>query len=540
MATITHLSQDKLTYDYIIVGGGTAGCVVASRLAEYLPDKQILIIEGGPSDHGDLRILDLSKIVELWGGEFDYNYTSVEQPFGNSSILHSRAKVLGGCSSHNGGISFYPFEYDTQRWERMGAKGWTFAQMIRLIRKARVTVNKVMLQYQSPVEVALIDACVKAFNIPRVESFNDDIIKRGHTGESAGFIEITYDPETGYRSSASTAYIHPILDGKEPRSNLTILTDAWVHHINVYDDVARSVDVRLKSGQEITVCARKEIVLSAGSFDTPRLLMLSGIGSAEQLKSVGLTVVKDVPGVGENLMDHPETIVMWEMKDELPPQCINHSEASMFLRREPYNAHGDDGDVPDALFHMFSIPFDTNISRMGYQAPKNAYCMIPNIPRPRSRGRITLKSANPDDKPNIDFCYLSDTDGYDQQTLIYTIRASRKLAARSPFKELIKAEIAPGPHLQTDAELAEYNRLAHNTVYHPCGTAKMGDVENDPLAVVDPALRVRGIKGLRVADASVFPVITSINPMLTVLAIGERAAELIAEDVMSFVGVHKL
>jgi choline dehydrogenase-like flavoprotein len=449
--------------------------------------------------------------------------------------------VLGGCSSHNGGIAFYPFEYDTKRWEKLGAEGWSFAQFARLIGKLRVTVNPVLAQYKSPVDQAFIKSCAEAFNIPEVSSFNQETLRHGNAKASTGFIEITYDPSNGYRSSASTAYIHPILTGEEHRPNLTILTDAWVDRVNVRNNRAVGVNVRLQSGQRIEISSRCETILCAGSIDTPRLLLLSGIGPAADLESVGVPVVKDLPGVGQNLMDHPETIVMWEMKEELPPQCINHSEASMFLRREPYNANGDDEDIPDTLFHMFSIPFDSNISRMNYEAPKHAYCMIPNIPRPRSRGRICLVSADPEVKPSIDFRYLSDPKKYDQKTLIYMIKQSRKMAEQSPFKDYIKREVAPGSHVQTDAELAEYNRQAHNTVYHPCGTAKMGNVEKDPLAVVDPKLKVKGIDGLRIADASVFPIITSINPMLTVLAIGERAAELIVEDVLnSSLASHKL
>ncbi|KAF2653658.1 GMC oxidoreductase [Lophiostoma macrostomum CBS 122681] len=541
MTTVTELPRNNASYDYIIVGGGTAGCVVASRLAQYLPDKTILVIEGGPSDHKDLRILDLKKIVELWGGDFDYNYTSIEQPFGNSHIVHSRAKVLGGCSSHNGGISFLPFEYDTKRWEKLGAEGWSFAQFTRLIGKLRVTINPVLSQYQNAVDKAFIKSCAKTFDIPEVPNFNQEILKHGYPKSSTGFIDITYDPSNGYRSSASNAYIHPILTGQEHRPNLTILTNAWVDRVNVKNNRAVGVNVRLQSGKRIEVLSRRETILCTGSIDTPRLLLLSGIGPAEDLKSVGVPLVQDLPGVGNNLMDHPETIVMWEMNEELPPEVINHSEAAMFLRREPYNANGDDGDIPDTLFHMFSIPFDSNIARMNYEAPKNAYCMIPNVSRPRSRGRLYLTSADPTVKPAIDFGYLSDPEKYDQKALVYMVKQSRKMAEQAPFKDFIKREVAPGPHIQSDADLIEYNRQAHNTVYHSCGTAKMGNTKTDPLAVVDPTLKVKGIAGLRIADASIFPVITSANPMLTVLAIGERAAELIVGDVQNApLALHKL
>lgn len=412
----------------------------------------------------------------------------------------------------------------------MGAKGWTFELFARLMQKLRVTVNTVTPKHQNPVDLAFIDTCADTFNIPRVKDYNKEILRRGELMPSTGYTSITYNPENGARSSASTAYIHPILEGKERRPNLTILTDAWVDRINIKNDRAVGIEVKYSSGRRGSITANMETILSAGSIDTPRLMLLSGLGPRGQLESLGIPVIQDLPGVGENLMDHPETIVMFELHEPFPDECINHSEAAMFLRREPFNANGDDGNIVDTLFHMFSIPFDTHVKRLGYEIPQHAYCIVPNVPRPRSRGRLFLMSKDPQVKPGIDFRYMTDPAKYDRDTLIYTIKVARSLAQKAPFSQYIKREVAPGPKVQTDAELAEYNRRAHGTVYHPCGTTKMGDIKTDPMAVVDPELRVKGIRGLRVADAGVFPVIPSINPMLTVLGVGERAAELIATD----------
>jgi choline dehydrogenase-like flavoprotein len=179
------------------------------------------------------------------------------------------------------------------------------------------------------------------------------------------------------------------------------------------------------------------------------------------------------------------------------------------------------------MMHCYQIPFCLNTARLGYEAPLNAFCMTPNIPRPRSRGRIYLTSSDSTIKPALDFKYFTDPANYDALTLVAGLKAAREIAKQAPFSNWLKREVAPGPSVQTDDELSEYGRRVAHTVYHPAGTTKMGDV-NDEMAVVDPELRVRGLKGLRIADAGVFPAMTTINPMLTVLAVGERAAEIFA------------
>jgi len=186
--------------------------------------------------------------------------------------------------------------------------------------------------------------------------------------------------------------------------------------------------------------------------------------------------------------------------------------------------------VADVMMHCYQIPFCLNTARLAYERPINAFCMTPNIPRPRSTGRLYLTSKDPSVKPALDFRYFTDPEGYDAATFVFGIKAARKIAQQAPFKDWIKREIAPGPAIQTDEELSEYARRVAHTVYHPAGTTKMGDLTKDKDAVVDSRLRVRGLKGVRIADAGVFPTMTTINPMLTVLGIGERAAEMIAEE----------
>lgn len=521
----------KSDYDYIIVGGGTAGCVIAHRLSSYLPNASVLLIEAGPSDFSDDRVLLLKDWLNLLGGELDYDYPTTEQFRGNSHIRHSRAKVLGGCSSHNTLISFRPFRHDCDRWLEQGCTGWDFETFMRVLDKLKNTVQPVHQRHRNQLCLDWIDSCSKAMDIPIIEDFNAEIKTTGALKQGVGFFNVSYNPDTGHRSSASVAYIHPILRGEESRPNLTILTNAWVSKINVQDDVVKGVDVTLSSGEKKNLSANVETILCAGAVDTCRLMMLSGIGPAQNLRDLGIPVVKDIPGVGENLLDHPESIILWELNKPVPAnQTTMDSDAGIFLRREVANAAGNDGDIADIMMHCYQIPFCLNTERLGYDKPTDAFCMTPNIPRPRSRGRIYLTSADPKVKPALDFRYFTDPGDYDAKTLVAGMRAARKIAQQAPFKDWLKREVAPGPSVQTDEQLSEYARKAAHTVYHPAGTTKMGDIATDKMAVVDPNLRVRGLKNVRIADAGVFPEMTTINPMLTVLAIGERAAELIAEQ----------
>ncbi|RYP59974.1 hypothetical protein DL769_008319 [Monosporascus sp. CRB-8-3] len=543
MTTVQLPESDAGKYDYVIVGGGTAGCVLAARLAEYLPHKNVLMIEAGPSDYMDDRVLNLRDWLKLLGGELDFDYGTTEQPMGNSYIRHSRAKVLGGCSSHNTLISFKPFEYDLKIWESLGAKGWTFPMFMRVLTRLKNTIQPVHSRHRNQICKDWVDSCSSALDIPVLHDFNRHIQETGSLKQGVGFFSVSYNPDDGRRSSASVAYIHPILRGDEKRPNLTVLTNAWVSKINVKGDSVDSIDVTLQDGSKRTVKAKTETILAAGAVDTPRLMLLSGIGPKEQLSSLGIPVVRDIPGVGENLQDHPESIIMWELNKPVPEnQTTMDSDAGIFLRREPPGAGArksaanpqgiSDGDIADVMMHCYQIPFTLNTLRLGYPDIRAGYafCMTPNIPRPRSRGRLYLTSADPAVKPALDFRYFTDPEGYDAATLVFGMKAARRVAQQAPFRDWIKAEIAPGPKVQTDEELSLYARRAAHTVYHPCGTTRMGDTRTDDLAVVDEKLRVRGFRNLRIVDAGVFPTIPTINPMVTVLGVAERAAEMIAEE----------
>ncbi|TGZ81287.1 alcohol oxidase [Ascodesmis nigricans] len=525
--TTTHLPINYQP-DYIIVGGGTAGSVIGARLAEYLPEKKVLIIEAGPSDYNDKRVLDLKEWLSLLGGELDYDYPTTEQPNGNSHIRHSRAKVLGGCSSHNTLISYRPFKRDIDEWVSLGAEGWDFETVTRCLDQLRNTIQPVCpKRHRNKLVQDWVKSASRALGVPVIEDFNKTLRKDGGFASGTGFFSVSYNPETGERSSASVAYLHPIISGEEHRPNLTILVETWVSKLNLTtspsgEKSAHSITITLKSGETRQLSARSEIILCGGAIDTPKLLLHSGIGPKADLEKIGIPCVHDLPGVGENLLDHPESIIIWELKEPMPTETTMHSDAGLFVDR--------DGDgIADLMFHTYQIPFCLNTTRLGYPSPIDAFCMTPNIPRPKSRGKLSLLSSDPSIKPALDFRYFTDAANYDAQTLVDGFKLARKVAATEPIASYIKQEIAPGPAIQSDEELSEYGRKVAHTVYHPAGTTKMGG-EKDEMAVVDGRLRVRGLKGVRIADAGVFPTMVTVNPMLTVLAIGERAAEMVAEE----------
>ena len=508
---MTGSAEETQTFDIVIVGGGTAGAVLAARLTEDA-ERTVCLIEGGPSDVGDDRVLRLRNWINLLGTELDYDYPTTPQPRGNSNIRHSRARVLGGCSSHNTMISFLPLPADFADWESRGASGWGYEAMVPYFNRLLNRIEPVAEKDRYAIAKDFVVAANAALGVPEIADFNAKPFEDG-----VGFFSVGYEPETNTRSSSSVAYLHPILD----RPNLTLLLETWVEKLLVSDSgAATGVRVRRPDGSQAVINARDEIVLCAGSIDTPRLLLHSGIGPAEQLRALGIDVVADVPGVGENLIDHPESVIVWETRGPLPPESAMDSDAGLFVRR-------DDSDPrPDLMFHFYQIPFCENTAPLGYPVPEHGVCMTPNIPRPRSRGRLYLTSADPAVKPALDFRYFTDPEGYDDRTLVEGIRIAREVARTAPLSDWLLREVAPGPDVVGDEELSEYARRAAFTVFHPSGTCRMGAAD-DELAVVDPELRLRGVSGVRIADASVFPSMPTVNPMVAVLMIGEKAADLL-------------
>ncbi|MBA0054246.1 oxidoreductase [Streptomyces sp. AJS327] len=504
------------SYDYVIVGGGTAGSVIASRLTED-PDVRVALIEGGPSDIDRPEVLTLRRWLGLLGGELDYEYPTTEQPRGNSHILHSRAKVLGGCSSHNTLISFKPLPSDWDEWESNGAAGWGAAAMEPYFGKLRNNVVRVAKKDQNAIASDWIEATREALGVPEVVGFNDRPFEEG-----VGFFDLAYHPEDNKRSSASVAYLHPHMEAGD-RPNLDILLETWAFRLELDGTRATGVHVRGTDGVERLIRADREVLVCAGAVDTPRLLLHSGIGPATDLEALGIPVVADLPGVGENLLDHPESVVVWETHGPLPGNSAMDSDAGLFVKRDPEH------QGPDLMFHFYQIPFTDHPERLGYERPEHGVSMTPNIPKSRARGRLYLTSADPEVKPALDFRYFEDEDDYDGRTLVDGVKLARRVAEAQPFASWLKREVFPGPEVTDDAEISELVRKAANTVYHPAGTCRMG-AKDDELAVVDPELKIRGLQGIRIADASVFPTMPAVNPMIGVLMTGEKAVDLIRND----------
>ncbi|MDX3227474.1 GMC family oxidoreductase [Streptomyces sp. ME19-01-6] len=501
-------------FDYVVIGGGTAGSVIASRLTED-PDIRVAVIEGGPSDVDRPEVLTLRRWLGLLGGELDYDYPTTEQPRGNSHIRHSRARVLGGCSSHNTLISFKPLPGDWDEWAKAGADGWDAASMDPYFARLRNNIVPVDERDRNAIARDFVDAAQAALGVPRVEGFNKEPFHEG-----VGFFDLAYHPENNKRSSASVAYLHPFLD----RPNLQLMLETWAYRLEL-DESGRATGVRVRTedGAELLVEAGREVLVCAGAVDTPRLLLHSGIGPRRDLEALGIPVVHDLAGVGENLLDHPESVIVWETDGPIPENSAMDSDAGLFVRRDP-GAQG-----PDLMFHFYQIPFTDNPERLGYERPEHGVSMTPNIPKPRSRGRLYLTSADPSVKPALDFRYFTDEEDYDGRTLVDGIRIAREIAKTEPLAGWLKREVCPGPEITSDEELSEYARKVAHTVYHPAGTCRMG-AASDGLAVVDPDLRIRGLKGIRIADASVFPTMPAVNPMIGVMMVGEKCAELLVRE----------
>lgn len=513
-------------FDYVVVGGGSGGAVVAARLSED-PSVSVCLLEAGPSDVDDPNILRLEEWMHLLGSGYDWDYPVEPQERGNSFLRHARARVLGGCSSHNSCIAFWTPREDLDEWAAIGCTGWSTDECWPLI--ARLETNdgpgdhhgrsgpvKIrQIPADDPCGVAVLDAAA-AVGLPTVR-FNEGTT----VCEGAGFFQINAD-EDNTRMSSSHAYLHPIMGTRE---NLDVRTNSWASKLNfTHGNRASSVSyLDCMSFRGHTVTAQREIILAAGAIDTPKLLLLSGIGPAEHLREFGIDVLVDSPGVGSNLDDHVEGLVMWEASEPMVTRSTQWWEIGLFTRTEPGL------DRPDLMMHYGSVPFDLNTVRWGYPTTENGFCLTPNVTRGRSRGTVRLRSRDFRDRPRVDPRYFTDPDGHDFRVMLAGVKLARRIAEQPALKAWIARELTPGPDAVTDDELTEYIRKTHNTVYHPAGTARMG-APDDPDAVVDPRLRVKGISGLRIADAAIMPFLPATNPNITTMMIGEKASDLVRED----------
>lgn len=510
-------------FDYVVVGGGTAGSVVAARLSED-PAVTVCLLEAGPTDADKPEVLELARWMQLLESGYDWDYPVEPQPHGNSFLRHARAKVMGGCSSHNSCIAFWAPAEDLDEWEAMGATGWGAEDTWPLYRRLERNLDggehhghdgPVTLRTippRNPAGVALLDACEQA-GIPRTAFNTGTTVTHG-----AGFFQINAF-EDGTRASASAAYLHPMA---RTRPNLTVRTDVHVKKLVLDGTTCTGVAYVEPDGlHTTTVTATREVVVSAGAIDTPKLLMLSGIGPAEHLREVGVDVVVDAPGVGSTLQDHPEGIIAWDAAQPMPTESTQWWEIGIFTTTE------EGLDRPDLMYHFGSVPFDMNTLRQGYPTTENGFCLTPNVTRSRSEGTVRLRSIDHRDKPKVDPRYF--TDPHDIRVMTAGIRLARDIVGQDAMTPWRGAELAPGPDVRSDDEVADYVRATHNTVYHPSATVPMGR-EDDPATPLDARLRVKGVRNLRVADGSAQPFLVSVNPCITTMMIGEKCADMVRED----------
>jgi choline dehydrogenase-like flavoprotein len=525
-------------YDYIIVGAGSAGCVLASRLSEN-PDARVLLLEAGPPDEAaEIRIPAMVGLLFKSAYDWDYQTTPQERS-GGRSVYWPRGRVLGGSSSINTMIYIRGSRYDFDTWrDDYGCEGWGYTDLLPYFLRAESNgrgasayhgasgpLSVQDLRYKSDLTGAFV-AAAKSRGAPANDDFN------GLRQDGVGFYQVTQ--RGGRRWSAADGYLHPAAG----RVNLTVQTDALVTGLIIED--GRATGVRyLRRGVEELASAEAEVIVCAGAVGSPQLLMLSGIGPASHLIEHGIEVVADSPGVGSNLSDHPVITAMWSAPrsrglwemggprnlarwqlTHSGPMTTNIAEAGGFARTDPALP------APDLQWQALPVPFVNG----GLADPASrALSVLVTLVSVGSRGRIRLRSADPRHKPAIDPSYLSDNSDIDP--LVRGIGMVREIAGGRPLRKMLKSELAPGSDVRTESDLREWVRGDLGTASHPVGTCAMGGdsrlAASRLASVVDTELRVRGVERLRVVDASVMPTAPRGNTNAPTIAIAERAADLI-------------
>ncbi|HEX4832848.1 MAG TPA: GMC family oxidoreductase N-terminal domain-containing protein [Trebonia sp.] len=527
-------------YDYVIVGGGSAGCVLAARLSED-PGTRVLLLEAGPEAAAD-QIAIPAAMSRLFKTRYDWNFTTVPQErAADRTVYWPRGRVLGGSSAMNAMIYVRGSRYDFDSWrDDFGCVGWGYRDLLPYFRRSEANsrgesrwhgaegpLPVTDLAYQSAHAKAFV-AAARRRGAPDIDDFN------GPVQEGVGFYQVTQ--REGRRCSVADAYLPPAVRAARP--NLTIRTGVLVTGVLIEGGRAAGVTVR-HQGSDETIRAQAEVILAAGAVGSPQLLMLSGIGPADELRDHGIFVIADNRAVGANLTDHPAVPVIWSTPKlkglweqsgnagvirwkltHKGPLTSNIAEAGGFARSDPRL------QAPDLQWHVLPAAF----LREGLADPaRRAMTVLVTLVNVASRGKIALASRDPRHRPLIDPGYL--TDSADLSALTTGVRTVRDYASAAPLSGIVKGEIAPGD-ASTDQEVRDYIRGCVSTLYHPAGTCAMGG--DSPLhmarqpSVADPQLRVRGVTGLRVVDASVFPLLPRGNTNAAVIAVAERAADLIA------------
>ena len=503
-------------YDFIVIGAGSAGSMVVYRLSEN-PNARVLVIEAGGTEIPP-NMENPSIWFTLLGSPYDWGYSSVPQSGLNGRQTYEpRGKVIGGTSQLYIMMHIRGHSSDFDNWAYNGATGWSYKEVLPFFQKVEDQEDRTsdLVGQGGPLSVInaknhnpniyskrFIKACLE-LGYPPTKDFN------GPQMEGAGWHHVNIGRD-GKRASMAVAALLPALK----RPNVTLSANSQVTRLLF--EGKRCVGVEyVQDGQLKTAQAGKEVILSAGALESPHILLNSGIGKAEQLKEFGKPVVVDLPGVGENFHNHVLTGVIMETKEPVPQGNLNLSEAALFTKSDPRLLG------PDLQFNLVHVPFDIIIG----QSHPNSITIIPGLQRPLSRGWVRLGSSDPLEKPLVNPNYLAEES--DARKMVQAIKISREIFASNAFEASLATELLPGPEYKTDEELMEFARKRCDSYHHQCGSCKMGI---DSMAVVDPELKVYGVEGLRVADASVMPAIVTGNPHTAIVMIGERAADFIKKD----------
>jgi choline oxidase len=481
------------TCDYLIIGGGSAGCVVARRLADRVAGR-IIVLEAGKSDENDPAATDLKRLDEQTS-DYDWGFMANPLNSGLSQLKYARAKLLGGCANHNDCAFIRPPDSDFDLWESLGATGWGAADMQQMWERVRAHVN-VENCTLNPFSAAFI-AAGEELGLKR-RDFSREIL--------AGVGPFPLNAEGRKRHSSSITYLHPL--AALPK-NLEVWTETMAHR--VLFEGTKAIGAETTRG---TIKARY-VILACGSIQTPQLLMVSGIGPAQQLARHGIPIVSDNRHVGQHLKDHVAAPVVWSTRQPVGDWRICPFEATMMLQLDASEP------APDILFHFGLRVREKYAEGARFPHQGDAVKASPNVTRARSEGEVLLTGPSMQDKPRINLNYFSDP--YDLPKLVQAMKFTRQLIETESLSRFLQDELYPGPGVQSDDEWQGYVRDVCETVYHPCGTARIDDV-------VDTDLRVRGVENLHIVDASVFPSLITVNINSSVMMVAERAADLILQQ----------